>query len=381
MDVRTSVTQETALHRCVLCLHFNNLRRVSEKTRRTVHLLKDCLFLKDEASQTPLHIAAAKLITGNKSNYYAEFLEAMVAKAKEMPGKTAEILNAKDHLGNTALHYLAQNEIGFVALRSIINAGGDIMIVNNKKLTPLDVAMNNGSTRMIKILNSAGTKSESNSRYDDKVYTADSPPESPVNLEENEQDGSMIQHKDSSYDATNDESLCDHPYSAGADVPALECSEDSSFSTNGSEDVPSDVTREAPSTAANEVSSPITGAFCGTTNVTPSSRSSDAASAPTDNVPPPSISNETLPVPLSGPLCGNEDDVTSEASNDGLSDNTDEAGASCHEDGTHSQGECICASIGVQTPMLNPYSCIVHIKQEKVAPVSLFLIMHLSKVM
>lgn len=337
-----------------------------------MHLLKDCLFLKNEALQTPLHVAAAKLITGNKSNYYAECLEAMVAKAKEIPGKTAEILNAKDHLGNTVLHYLAQNEIGFVALRSIVNAGGDTTIVNNKKLTPLDVAMNSGSTRMIKILNSTGTKSQANSRYDDEVYTADSPPESPVNLEENEQDGSMIQNEDPSPDATNEESLCDHSYSAGVDAPALECSEDSSFSTNGSEDVPTDVTREAPSSASNEVSLPITGAFCGTTNDTPSSRSSDAASAPTDNVPPPHISNETLPGASIEPPCDNQDDVTAEASDDGQSDDTDEAGALCHEDGTHSQADCICASIGVQTPVINPYSCIVHIKQEQLSPVSVF---------
>ena len=376
MDVRTSVTQETALHRCVLCLHYTNVRRPAEKLKRTLDLLKDCLFSKNEAFQTPLHVAAAKLITGNKSNYYAECLEAMVAKAKEMPGKTAELLNAKDHLGNTVLHYLAQNEIGFVALRSIVNAGGDTRIVNNKKLTPLNVAMNSGSTRMIKILNSAGTRSQANSRYDDKVYTADSPPESPVNLEEKEQDGSMIQNEDPSPDATNEESLCDYSCSASGDALALECSEDSSFSTNGSEDVPADVTREAPSSASNEVSLPITGAFCGTANDTPSSRSSDAASAPTDNVPPAHISNETLPGPSIEPPCSNQDDATAEASVDGLSDDTGEAGALCPEDETHSQGECICSSIGVQTPVINPYSCIVHIKQEKLSPVSLFLIMH-----
>ena len=239
--MRSSDTQETALHRCVLCLHFTKIRRLSEKIRQMINLLQDCLPLQDKALQTPLHAAATKLITGNKSEYYEECLVQMVAKAEQIPGKTAEILNAKDLHGNTALHYLAQNEIGLVALRAIVNAGGDISVRNKKKLTPLNIAMNNGCTRVIKNLSTAEKNVRHSSRYDSSIYTTDSPPESPVNSESLEI-------------SQNEQVHVEHPYSLPkgrssleTDASALECTEDSSFSTNeedASDEVPFVVTEE-----------------------------------------------------------------------------------------------------------------------------------------
>ncbi|CAH3032151.1 unnamed protein product, partial [Pocillopora meandrina] len=55
------LTQETALHRCILYLHYSKITRLSYKTKIMIHLLKDCLHLQDEALQTLLHTAAIKL--------------------------------------------------------------------------------------------------------------------------------------------------------------------------------------------------------------------------------------------------------------------------------------------------------------------------------
>ncbi|XP_022779587.1 uncharacterized protein LOC111321069 isoform X2 [Stylophora pistillata] len=181
--VRSSDTQETALHRCILCLHYSNIRRLVDKTKIMIHLLKDCLHLQDKALQTPLHAAAIKLLSGNKVDFYEECLEGMVAKAKELSGKTAQIMNARDQHGNTALHYLAQKDIGLIAFRAIVNAGGDMTIKNNKKLTARDIAMNSGCTRIIKFLSTVGNSSRLSNRYDDSIYTTESPPESPLNDE------------------------------------------------------------------------------------------------------------------------------------------------------------------------------------------------------
>ena len=56
-----SLTQETALHRCILYLHYSKITRLGYKTKIMIHLLKDCLHLQDEALQTLLHTAAIKL--------------------------------------------------------------------------------------------------------------------------------------------------------------------------------------------------------------------------------------------------------------------------------------------------------------------------------
>ena len=204
-----------------------------------IDLLQDCLPLQDKALQTPLHAAATKLITGNKSHYYEECLGHMVAKAAQVPGKTAEILNARDLHGNTALHYLAQNEIGLVALRAIVDAGGDISVRNKKKLTPLNIAMNNGCRRVIRILSTAQKNILHSSRFDYGIHTTDSPPESLVNTKspENSRNGQF--HVEHPY------SLSKNSSSHDTDIPTLECTEDSSFSTNEEEsfdEVPSGVT-------------------------------------------------------------------------------------------------------------------------------------------
>lgn len=214
-----------------------------------INLLQDCLPLQDKALQTPLHAAATKLITGNKSDYYEECLGQMVAKAAQMPAKTAEILNARDLHGNTALHYLAQNEIGLVSLRAIVDAGGDISVRNKKKLTPLNIAMNNGCTRVIKTLSTAEKNSRHSSRYDSSIYTTDSPPESPVNPERLENSQKKQIHVEHSYSLPKDTSSLD------TDGSALGCTEDSSFSTTeeeASDEVPFGVTEEEVPTGSSD---------------------------------------------------------------------------------------------------------------------------------
>ena len=64
-----SLTQETALHRGILYLHYSKITRLSYKTKIMIHLLKDCLHLQDEALQTLLHTAAIKLGSGNMGDY------------------------------------------------------------------------------------------------------------------------------------------------------------------------------------------------------------------------------------------------------------------------------------------------------------------------
>ena len=445
-----------------------------------VHMLKDCLPLQDKALQTPIHSAATKLITGFKSEYYEYCLEQMVAKAVEIPGKTAEILNAQDQHGNTALHYLAQNELGFVALRAIVNAGGDISIRNKKKLSPLDIAMNNGSTRIIKILSTAVKNSRHSSRYDSNVYTTDSPPASDDEVETSKRKRSHVDH---SYSLAKDSSL------GSVNTPGQECMEEVSFDSNASteleasdlvpsgdteDEVPpcdsaeahSDTPNDAPtgevppggsadaqSNTPNDAPSedvPPGGsdeAESDTPNDTPSedvhpggsdeaesdtpndsppedvppggsaeAQSNTPNDAPSEDVPPggsaevqsntpndaPSEdvspggsaevqSNTPNDVPSEDMPSGDSAEAQSDTPNDTPSedvettpssgfdelpcgdecedvDSGDERLSDCEDEPAHAA--CRCNAKGVQTPVIDPYSCIVHIKQEILSPVS-----------
>ena len=348
VTVRTSGSQETALHRSVLCLSYSDRRHSIDKIKRLVHLLKDCLPLQDKSMQTPLHAASVKLITDTARNdYYSEFVMAMVAKAMEIPEKTSDILNAKDNQGNTALHYLAQNDkFGFVPLSSIINAGGDISILNKKKLRPLDLAINKGCTSIIKALNTHG-KTSNPSCDDNIVYSADSPPASPVNQ-------SSENHQHDVLDSSEVESQADRTNFNNADTPSLEHNED-----NSSTSVSEDVSPGEPTCAMNEVSSAIAA-----TDPDPSSTADDAAAA----APATYLNNDVPQTACPEVSCETHDD--SPATLDALSVNTDEAGPSCEASGNNVEGECRCSAIGVQTPLLSRYSCIVHIKQEQLSPVS-----------
>lgn len=435
-----------------------------------INLLQDCLPLQDEALQTPLHAAATKLITGNKSNYYKECLGQMVAKAAKIPGKTAEILNARDLHGNTALHYLAQNEIGMVALRAIVDAGGDIAVRNKKKLTPLNIAMNNGCTRVIEILSTVEKNSRHSSRYDSSIYTTDSPPESPVNPE------SLENSRNRPLDVEHPYNLYRNSSSNDTDTPVLECMEDPFFSTSeedASDEVPSAITEDVVRSGFSDEDHPdkpsdvhssdiddpssfvtsdppadvtdddppggIDNAPCGATDDTPvvvnNFPSSVRENAPSDfrnesfsnatcNAPAVVLNIATAGVPdnaLAGvphntPAglpdnivpAGAPDNVHADAPDNGPAGVTDEA-SSDNTDNFHSaagevpsaayddpdeetdtafsdngdetpsdneseladyQMACEGNAVGVQTPGIDPYSCIVHIKQEMVSPVS-----------
>ena len=92
-----SLTQETALHRCILYLHYSKITRLSYKTKIMIHLLKDCLHLQDEALQTLLHTAAKKTVTTErkKQKIYMLIEKKMVwiTKGKEMPGPIISQIN------------------------------------------------------------------------------------------------------------------------------------------------------------------------------------------------------------------------------------------------------------------------------------------------
>ena len=261
-------TQETALHTCITSSQYVYIRRnrLRAKIKRVVHMLNDCLPLQNNALQTPLHAVAIKLISGTLSDYYAEFLQEMVTKAQENPEKTAEILNARDQHGNTVLHYLAQCQLGLVAIPSVIEAGGNTTIRNKDKLTPLDIVSKDGTQGVIKALDVALRKCQPSSGHGNNVvYTADSPPQSPVNLGENEEDWN--------------ESL----------NSTLHCSDNSSFDNNAnleSDNVPSVTTKDAVSgTSVSESSSVIVDdALYGDTNYSPSHATSIATGVVPSNV-------------------------------------------------------------------------------------------------
>ena len=427
-----------------------------------VDMLKDCLPLQDKALQTPLHAAAIKLISGANSDFYEECLTQMVKKAVENPGKTADILNAQDQHGNTCLHYLAQNEIGFVALRAIVEGKGDMAIKNKKKLTPLDVANNKGSTRIIKILTAAAKKTQNSSRYDSNVYTTESPPESPVN----DEDVDQTPQDDPSH-IEDPESLPEDSSPKSMDTSALECLEECSFDTNTSadadveasdgapdvtedqvtdiapdctmDDAPSGVTDDSCSDAhnapsADEVPPGVTGDSCSGTDNAPSADevppgvTGDSCSG-TDHAPsadevPPGVTDDScsdthnapsadvVPSGVTGDSCSgtdnapSADEVPSGATEDAPtpppsnSDTAEEVppasydelpcddpdedepmsddGDAIPSDEDDLPGRAECGHTGVQTAAIDPYSCIVHIKQEmmtepfEIQPVSVF---------
>lgn len=344
VTVYSAASQESALHRCVQYLHLSNVRRHSEKIKRTVHLLKDCLLLQDGAMQTPLHVAAEKMLSGNKSDYFSEWLETMVDKAKNMPGKTGDILNAKDHLGNTALHYLAQNEIGFVSLYDIINAGGDVKVANNKNLNPLNVAMNSGSTRIINILTSVSEKKQQPySGYNNDMYTTDSPPESPVDFLEK-----MVDENDGS-----DKSLC--YYSNDADNQLLEHSENSSSCASIAEHVTEDIAKYASSVASNEAQLPITD---GSGDNAPSWKQNSLTGNTRDNL----FLHKKIGL------------ANLETNDDGPSTSGAEPCPPCHRDATMAHCQCNCTKLNVEMPVIYPYTSIVHIKQENLDSVSVHML-------
>ena len=313
--VRASETQETALHRCVQCLHYVGVSRVNQRIGLLVELLKDCLPLQDKGLQTPLHAAATKLIKGNKSEFHQDCLEIMVAKAREMPGQTSEILNARDITGNTVMHYLAQTETGFAAFCAIVQAGGNATIKNKENLTPLDVAINSGSTCIIKALNNTGKIADSLLHFEADVYMTDSPPESPSN----ELDGDN--HKD---DGGNGEDLPDKKYADVVDISV------SSVAPN--ENLAEEAITQSATLPMNKDSVP-TIAEANVPIIANNKSSSDVIDSE------PSITTSEVPATSNGDIPQKARQYTSST-------------------------RLITPSRGVQTTGANSYSCVVHIKKE-----------------
>ncbi|EDO41584.1 predicted protein [Nematostella vectensis] len=157
--IQAEETKETALHRFVLCLNHLALGPAHKISPRKINIiiscLESCLTLRDSDGDTPLLVAAKTLVAGRKPIYFEECIEAIVGHiTKNSPTKLAEILNIQDLDGNTALHILARNDISFVTLRTLLQAGADASIVNFNYETPYQVALACGSTRNAKLLDS-----------------------------------------------------------------------------------------------------------------------------------------------------------------------------------------------------------------------------------
>ena len=178
--VRTSQNKETALHRCIMCLSKSGLRRPEQKLPRIVELLKDCLMLKDVDSDTPLHIAAKHLARGSKPDYYGQALEVMILQSRVMPRKTAKIIDATNQMGDTIMHILARNDVCIAVVRKVLESGTDLSIKNKADLTPLDVAIYSGSTRIAQALTAHVQKAQMHSKHNNNVPRTESHPESPV---------------------------------------------------------------------------------------------------------------------------------------------------------------------------------------------------------
>ena len=164
-----------------MCLYRSGIRRPDIKMTRIVELLKDCLMLQDEDLDTPLHVAAKRLVRGSKPDYYGLALEIMILQARVMPGKTAQIIDCSNKSGNTIAHILAQNDVCIATVRKVLESGTDLLLKNQDDLTPLDVAINSGSTRIAQAMTAHGKKAQTQQQlYDSTSFMTESPPESPV---------------------------------------------------------------------------------------------------------------------------------------------------------------------------------------------------------
>ena len=174
-----SKSKETAMHRCIMCLYRTGIRRPEIKMARIAELLKDCLALKDDDGDTPLHLAAKRLVRGSKQDYFGQALRVMIQQAGVMPGRTGQIIDSLDKEGNTVAHIIAQNDICVSTARQLLETGTDLTIKNMADQTALDVAINSGSRRIAKAMNDHTLKGQTPQQpYDSCTFTTDSPPES-----------------------------------------------------------------------------------------------------------------------------------------------------------------------------------------------------------
>ena len=182
--------RETALHRCVLCLHYTISRRYDAKVERIVDIMKDCLIIGDADQDTPLHVCAKQLLKGGRRDFFGQTLERMITKAQEMQGMTTKILDAENRDGNTIMHILARSDCAIIQLRKALEAGGSTDIRSKSGLTPLEVAVNYGNNKSIKLLREKSInnnwererrKKENQKYLDRNTFVCESPIESPSN--------------------------------------------------------------------------------------------------------------------------------------------------------------------------------------------------------
>eukprot|EP01051_Picozoa_sp_SAG22_P001036 SAG22_NODE_36_length_27184_cov_65.870076_3_plen_1288_part_00 len=110
----------------------------------------------DTAGQTPVHVAVAA---------FAHSTETLLTHARRMDAAgLAALVNAKDHLGNTALHYCLCpstdgtyrfNAVGIAKL--LLAAGADCMLANNANQTPLAM-VGQHAERYLPLFLESGTK-------------------------------------------------------------------------------------------------------------------------------------------------------------------------------------------------------------------------------
>ena len=156
--IQCQETKETAVHRALITLpdFLVKNNRGQSLFLEILPSLKECLGVGDLKQDTPIHVAA-KFMTRNKNyNLYENLLIKMVSVVQTMPEKEqSNILNAMNSTGDTSLHILAASSKSFNTMQVLMDAGADSLLVNKFSITPLDVAIQNGTGRNIILLKRA----------------------------------------------------------------------------------------------------------------------------------------------------------------------------------------------------------------------------------
>lgn len=80
----------------------------------------------------------------------------MVSELQTMPEREqSRMINCLNNTGDTPLHILAASNKSFYAMQTLMDAGADPLLVNKLNISPLDVAIQHGTVRIINLLKRA----------------------------------------------------------------------------------------------------------------------------------------------------------------------------------------------------------------------------------
>ncbi|KAL5007734.1 hypothetical protein ScPMuIL_016540 [Solemya velum] len=153
---RKRETGDTALHRALLCLQQTCHKDSAKKFREILVVLPSMLMMKNGRGNTPLHTCCYYLHKEMpKVDYYTECVSLIINQATEGGGDfLKKLVNCQNNDGSTAIHILAQHDRNFPVLKLLLDEGkADMTITTNKNLSPLDVAINDGSMKISNYLN------------------------------------------------------------------------------------------------------------------------------------------------------------------------------------------------------------------------------------